>query len=102
MAPVTESAELVVDPQLAAAVELAREVLAQDIPNDAIGEHLEVVAEAELVATHLFACNNPGYVGWRWAVNVTRVPDSDVVTRRSCSPATDPCSRRSGCHGMSA
>mgnify|MGYP003537968001 FL=1 len=80
MAPVTESAELVVDPQLAAAVELAREVLAQDIPNDAIGEHLEVVAEAELVATHLFACNNPGYVGWRWAVNVTRVPDSDVVT----------------------
>lgn len=80
IAPVTESAQLVVDAKLAAAVELAREVLAQDVQHDAIGEHLEVVAEAELVATHLFACTNPGYVGWRWAVNVTRVPDSDVVT----------------------
>lgn len=77
---VTELVELVVDPQLAAAVEIAREVLAQDIPEDAIGDHLEVVAEAELVATHLFACTNPGYVDWRWAVNVTRVPESDVVT----------------------
>ena len=80
IAPVTESAALVVDPQLAAAVEVARQVLAEDVPNDAIGDHLEVVAEGELIATHLFACLNPGYVGWRWAVNVTRVPDSDVVT----------------------
>lgn len=80
IAPVTDSVELVVDPQLAASVALAREVLSEDVPTDAIGEHLEVVAEAELVATHLFACTNPGYVGWRWAVNVTRVPDSDVVT----------------------
>jgi hypothetical protein len=54
--------------------------LAEDVPVDAIGEHLEVVAEGELIATHLFACLNPGYIGWRWAVNVTRVPDSDVVT----------------------
>ena len=73
IAPVTESAALVVDPQLAAAVEVARQVLAEDVPNDAIGDHLEVVAEGELIATHLFACLNPGYVGWRWAVNVTRV-----------------------------
>ena len=80
IAPVTESAALVVDPQLAAAVEVARQVLAEDVPNDAIGDHLEVVAEGELIATHLFACLNPGYIGWRWAVNVTRVPDSDVVT----------------------
>ena len=80
MAPVTESAELVVDPQLAAAVEIARQVLAEDVPNDAIGDHLEVVADADLIATHLFACTKPGYVGWRWAVNVTRVADSDVVT----------------------
>lgn len=80
MAPVTESAELVVDPQLAAAVEIARQVLAEDVPNNAIGDHLEVVADADLIATHLFACTNPGYVGWRWAVNVTRVADSDVVT----------------------
>ncbi len=80
MTLVTESVELVVDPQLAEAVALARQVLNEDVPNDAIGEHLEVIAEAELVATHLFACTNPGYVGWRWAVNVTRVPESDVVT----------------------
>lgn len=80
IAPVTDSVELVVDPQLAAAVDRAREVLAEDVSPDAIGEHLQVVAEADLVATHLFACTNPGYVGWQWAVNVTRIPDSDVVT----------------------
>lgn len=76
----TNTADLRVDPVLAGAVEIAREVLAEDVPADSIGDHLQVVAEAELVATHLFACTNPGYVGWQWAVNVTRLADSDVVT----------------------
>ncbi len=80
MSPVSTPADQIVDPHLAAAIDQAREVLAADVPEDQIGDHVDVVAEAELVATHLFACTNPGYVGWNWAVSVTRVPDSDDVT----------------------
>jgi hypothetical protein len=80
MSSVTLTPELVVDEKLAAAVDLAREVLAEDIPANQIGEHIAAVAETEFVATQLFACLNPGYVGWNWAVSVTRTPDSDVVT----------------------
>jgi len=80
MSSVTSTPELVVDEKLAAAVDQAREVLAVDVPADQIGEHIAVVAETEFVATHLFTCLNPGYVGWNWAVSVTRAPESDDVT----------------------
>ncbi len=80
MSSVTATPELVVDEKLAAAVEQAREVIAADVPADQLGDYLGVEPEAELVATHLFGCLNPGYVGWNWAVSVTRTPDSDVVT----------------------
>ena len=72
------------------------------MPNDAIGDHLEVVADADLIATHLFACTKPGYVGWRWAVNVTRVADSDVVTvNETVLLGTGPSLSPSGSHGTS-
>jgi hypothetical protein len=45
-----------------------------------VGEHIEAVAEAERVVTHLFESLQPGYRGWRWAVTVTRVPRSRHVT----------------------
>jgi hypothetical protein len=45
-----------------------------------IGEHLGVAAEGERLVTHFFACNLPGYRGWRWAVTVTRVSRSKHVT----------------------
>jgi len=32
------------------------------------------------VVTHLFASLNPGYVGWRWAVTVTRAARAKAVT----------------------
>ncbi|NQU36739.1 MAG: DUF3027 domain-containing protein [Actinobacteria bacterium] len=80
MSSVTSTPELVVDSKLAAAVDQAREVLSADIPADQIGKHIAVVAETEFVATHLFTCLNPGYVGWNWAVSVTRAPESDDVT----------------------
>jgi hypothetical protein len=32
------------------------------------------------VVTHLFACLNPAYVGWRWAVTVSRAARAKVVT----------------------
>jgi Protein of unknown function (DUF3027) len=68
-----------VDQACAEAVDLAREAVASVDPEH-IGEHLEVVAEAERVVTHRFDCTLPGYRGWRWAVTVTRVARSKHVT----------------------
>ncbi|MCU1676025.1 MAG: hypothetical protein JWM93_783, partial [Frankiales bacterium] len=67
------------DRLLAEAVELARAV-ALEVGGDEVGEHVEVLAEDELVATHYFACLSNGYRGWRWAVTVARAPGVDEVT----------------------
>ncbi|WP_344138263.1 DUF3027 domain-containing protein [Luedemannella flava] len=64
------------DSACAAAVDLARSA----VDADAIGEHLEAVAEGERVVTHYFACTLGGYKGWRWAVTVARVARSKQVT----------------------
>ncbi|MGH3739345.1 MAG: DUF3027 domain-containing protein [Micromonosporaceae bacterium] len=45
-----------------------------------VGEYVDVVAEGERLATHLFVCLLPGYRGWRWAVTVTRISRSKQVT----------------------
>jgi hypothetical protein len=50
------------------------------VDSEYVGEHLEVLAEAERVVTHLFESLLPGYHGWRWAVTVTRIPRSRNVT----------------------
>ena len=39
-----------------------------------------MLAEGERVVTHLFACEDPAYAGWRWAVTVARAPRSKLVT----------------------
>lgn len=70
----------VIDPICATAVEAARTELAQQVPAHDIGDHIDVVAEAGLVATHLFESTLAGYHGWRWAVTVSRLPDGQSVT----------------------
>ncbi len=45
-----------------------------------IGAHLGVRSEGERVATHLFECRMPGYVGWQWFAVLTRVSRSKTVT----------------------
>lgn len=67
------------DEQCAAAVDLARSALLEEVQSDHVGDHLEVVAEAPLVATLLFRCTNVAYVGWNWAVTVTRAEGYDEV-----------------------
>ncbi|MET7419318.1 DUF3027 domain-containing protein [Dactylosporangium sp. NPDC005555] len=67
------------DQVCADAVEIARRGL-DVVDPDHIGEHLGVVAEGERLVTHFFACDLPGYRGWRWAVSVTRIPRSKQVT----------------------
>ncbi|MFT4287564.1 DUF3027 domain-containing protein [Nocardioides sp.] len=42
-----------------------------------VGEHLGVHVETEHVATHLFACEKAGYVGWHWSVTVVELPGGE-------------------------
>ena len=68
------------DTACAQAVDLAL-AAAEDVAGiGKVGEHLGVQADGERVATHLFAANERGYVGWRWAVTVTRASRSKLVT----------------------
>jgi hypothetical protein len=68
------------DQVCAEAVDLARSALVAIVEPGRVGEHLEVIAEGERVVTHLFACEDPAYAGWRWAVTVGRAPRSKMVT----------------------
>ncbi|MSV42160.1 MAG: DUF3027 domain-containing protein [Actinobacteria bacterium] len=68
------------DAALVSAVDLARSAVLEIAPAEHIGDHLEVTSDTDLMATHWFTCLNGGYQGWRWAVTVVRVPDSDLVT----------------------
>jgi hypothetical protein len=45
-----------------------------------VGRHLGAVAEGERIVTHYFVAEERGYVGWRWAVTVTRASRSKQVT----------------------
>lgn len=67
------------DQVCADAVDLARSAVTEVEP-DCVGAHVEVVAEADRVVTHLFECLLASYRGWRWAVTVARAPRSRQVT----------------------
>jgi Protein of unknown function (DUF3027) len=62
------------DEVLAAAVEAARDGLLDLTAADTVGDHLGTVAEGERLVTHFFVAAHPGYVGWRWAVTLSRAP----------------------------
>jgi DUF3027 family protein len=70
------------DQVCADAVDLARQSLMAEagVSQDAIGDYLGAEAAADRVVTHLFACADRAYTGWRWAVTVTRAPRSKIVT----------------------
>lgn len=67
------------DAACAEAVELAR-AAAREAGGADVGEHVDVVAEADRVASHSFACARRGYGGWRWTVTVARASRAKVVT----------------------
>ncbi|MGH3097664.1 MAG: DUF3027 domain-containing protein [Streptosporangiales bacterium] len=75
------AARLVLDATCAAAVEAAR-AAARDaaVSPDSVGEHLEVCAEGDRVATHAFACLDLAYRGWRWSITVARASRARQVT----------------------
>jgi hypothetical protein len=74
-----------VDAVLAGALELARVAAEEEAgPYQRVGDHLGAWPVAALgggkAAVHAFACLDPAYVGWYWAVEVVRVPRSKVAT----------------------
>jgi hypothetical protein len=62
------------------AVELARQAAVDDAGAGGVGEHVGVEVEGDRIVTHLFESLDPAYVGWRWAVTVTRASRSRLVT----------------------
>ncbi len=63
-----------------AAIDEARAALVDTVSESEVGEHLDAVPEGERVVTHLFASTDRGYVGWRWAVTITRAARQKAVT----------------------
>ena len=62
------------DPVLENAVDLAR-AAAEDVAlHFGVGDYLGYYPVGERVLTHYFTVEHPGYVGWHWAVTVSRVP----------------------------
>ncbi|MQA77867.1 MAG: DUF3027 domain-containing protein [Streptosporangiales bacterium] len=71
----------VLDAACAEAVDLARAGAVEAAPSvESVGEHLGVEPDGERVASHLFACTDLAYHGWRWSVTVTRASRSRTVT----------------------
>lgn len=68
------------DKVLAGAVEEIREIIADVVPLEEVGETVGLRVDAERLLTHFFACNKPGYVGWHWAVTVARAPRQKHAT----------------------
>jgi Protein of unknown function (DUF3027) len=82
------------DDVLAGAVDLARAAAVETAGDPAVvGDHQGVSAEPVeatvegvdpealgRLVTHTFASRLPGYVGWHWAVTLSRVPGEDEVT----------------------
>jgi Protein of unknown function (DUF3027) len=72
------------DEACAAAVDLARSAAEEIAGPGKVGSHLGVECDGDRVVTHLFACLDPGYLGWRWAVTVARASRSKAVTVSEC------------------
>ncbi|MBA2695907.1 MAG: DUF3027 domain-containing protein [Ornithinimicrobium sp.] len=68
------------DATLTGAVEVARAAAAEVAEPGTVGEHLAVLAEADRLVTHYFACTATAYPGWRWAVTLARAPRARRAT----------------------
>jgi hypothetical protein len=68
------------DAVLVGAVDVARAAAEETAAPTPVGDHLGVDVEGERLVTHRFACLDPAYQGWHWAVTVTRVPRGRTVT----------------------
>lgn len=63
-----------------AAVEVARAAAIEEGGAAQVGDYLTYRVEGERLVTHYFVSTHPGYVGWCWAVTVTRAARAKTVT----------------------
>jgi hypothetical protein len=68
------------DAATAAAVDEARVALLADVDAADVGDYLGHVVEGQRLVTHLFGCTRRGYIGWQWAVTLTRASRQKRVT----------------------
>jgi hypothetical protein len=68
------------DATIAAAIDQARAAAEEVALDFGVGEHLTCEPDGDNMATHYFACEHPGYVGWRWSVSMARVPRARTAT----------------------
>ena len=74
----TRAAQL--DEACAEAVDLARAAAEELAGPGQVGAHLGVEADGDRLATHRFACLDPAYAGWQWAITVARASRVKSVT----------------------
>ena len=69
------------DAATAEAVDLARDAAVVSGGDDAVGRHLDAVAEdGDRIVTHTFECLLPGYADWHWAVTLVRASRAKLPT----------------------
>jgi hypothetical protein len=68
------------DEACAEAVDLARAAAEELAGPGQVGAHLGVEADGDRLATHRFACLDPAYAGWQWAITVARASRVKSVT----------------------
>lgn len=68
------------DSVCAAAIDVARAAALDEVGAASLGDHVGVDVDGERIVTHLFECLDPGYVGWRWGVQVVRASRAKDVT----------------------
>lgn len=73
-------AAIVSDPLLLDAQGLTLAALIEEVGQEYVGDFVGSAMDADHIATHLYVCLNPAYVGWNWAVLVVRAAGTDVVT----------------------
>ena len=59
---------------------LAHDALVDDIGAGLVGKHLGFSMDSKGLGTHMFECTDPAYVGWQWAVTVSRAPRAKFAT----------------------
>jgi len=68
------------DEACAQAFDLARAAAEELAGPNLVGPLVGSQADGDRLVTHLFACLDPAYRGWRWAVTVARAARSKLVT----------------------
>jgi hypothetical protein len=68
------------DEACAQSVDLARDAIAELVGAGKVGDHVGMEADGDRIVTHLFACLDLAYRGWRWAVTLSRAARSKTVT----------------------